>query len=268
MNYFYENGELVKMEASDTNKFFENGILTEVNPAKIENDNEVRLKVTMMESIPIFKESYFKECFQMENVRENKIEFIKSIAKLSGEAKTKGEQLKFSAIAHTMHGDLLNYKRDLVKRTAFTIFDESFDYPAIYEVLIDKVEQLEKVIDANIKVIDYENTVCPTGLNDNSTNEEDIDGILKDMFKGGINAEQLGLLKNNLRGESKYVRLVYIGTKANLWKDTVNLRQANIERKDIARVFSECVKWKKSHSSSINEDLKYDELYSKILNKK
>ena len=146
----------------------------------------------------------------------------------------------------------------------------------IYKLSIKDMNQNTDLVDIANNFIEFignmdkpETKVCPTELKEQGTDEEfNIDGILKDMFKGGINAEQLGVLKNNLRGESKYVRLVYIGTKANLWKDTVNLRQANIERKDIARVFSECVKWKKSHSSSINKDLKYDELYSKILNKK
>ncbi len=101
------------------------------------------------------------------------------------------------------------------------------------------------------------------------SNEEfkrpNLNEVLKDMFPNAI-GNQLELLQSNLKGESKYVKLYFVGKKISLWYKLGKVYACGIERQKILRVFSECVEWKKNHSAEAKQ-LKSDEISRKLQGK-
>lgn len=107
----------------------------------------------------------------------------------------------------------------------------------------------------------HQNSTQPTKERDNQQSTI-VDNILKDMFN--LSNPELENLKLNLMNNGRhYVSLTYIGSKTKLWKDLAKLRSAGVDRKEIARVFSDYCMWKKSTASqTINLDP--GEIYKKI----
>ena len=90
----------------------------------------------------------------------------------------------------------------------------------------------------------------------------EIDSILNNMFK--LADFELKTLKANLTsGGRTNMQLTYIGTKAQLWIELGKLRNAGIDRKEIARVFSEYCRWTKTITSPF-VTLDPDEIYKKM----
>lgn len=95
------------------------------------------------------------------------------------------------------------------------------------------------------------------------TESNDIEEVLRDIFKD-INTEDISKLKDNLlRGHShRFWNVFYKGTKRALWYKLGLLRDAGINRNDIARVFDE-IHWQKvPFGASVKLD--YNEIYTKI----
>ena len=91
----------------------------------------------------------------------------------------------------------------------------------------------------------------------------DVDDLLNAMFN--LNDIELETLKKNLAGESESnpIHLIYVGRIGALYEMLQNLRKAGIGRNEILRVFTKCVRWKRSHTSP-SEELTRERLYKKI----
>jgi hypothetical protein len=89
-----------------------------------------------------------------------------------------------------------------------------------------------------------------------------IDQVIRSMFPFIVEYE-FNALKKNLSGGIIHSPLEYMGAKTKLWTDLGKLCNLGIDRKEIARVFSEYVRWKKTHTSTPKE-LKENEIYRKL----
>jgi hypothetical protein len=110
-------------------------------------------------------------------------------------------------------------------------------------------------------VVVYLNDVLPKENQNEIGLSTNIDDILNKMFT--LTDSQLTTLKKNLSGNFSYIGLTYIGKKISLWNDLAKLLTAGIDRKFIARVFSEYCKWQSSQVSE-SKTLNINEIYRKI----
>jgi len=232
MNYYYENGNLLKIEESETTCYFENGKPTDINPANIEvkNEGEQLPRMTLWEF-----EKWIDIIHPTKAQERNNLKVIENISVKLRELQPKGELLKLDDGLCKILDDLK------IKKNRLPI-----EY---YKSLISSIKQVKKHISVQMQIFENENTVCPPGLNDNSTDEEfNIDAILKSMFKS-IDPIELKKLKNNLSGEDKYLSLIYIGRKGKMENELKELKKAGIAKGDIKRVFSKYVRWQKDNCS-------------------
>jgi hypothetical protein len=136
-----------------------------------------------------------------------------------------------------------------------------------FKAIRKRLKGLLKMVQAQLrgKLIEEKNVqaIAEPESKDEPVAPASIDDILNSMFS--INDIELKVLKGNLEGKSDYLSLVYVGTKTKLFAQLRNLRvEGKIDRKEIANVFSKCVKWNKTHHNTTAKSLGRDEIYNKI----
>jgi len=117
----------------------------------------------------------------------------------------------------------------------------------------------------NTALLEYVDSLLKHPPNIDPTPENNINLLLLEIFPTA-HPDQIQTLIENLTGEDKYVSLFYKGQKKSLWFKLGKLRDFDISRAEIARVFSKYVKWQQYPTSS-PKDISYEEINRKMAGK-